>query len=188
MLANWRLQKKFIGSSLLVQARLQFNIWEFLLFLHILNLFKVEEIEEVPLEVLRGQFEAKLLYFCNERLNRILLPLEPWLQLCDLQSAPHPQNSAGFKYEVPEGKGLSSNHQPIIYQLLTITTRENELFLESINDTNEIPGIGSHESKAKHGHINRARLQWNIGHITGHHLVDKSIYHYERKYLAKLKN
>ena len=96
------MQKKFIGSSFLIQTRLQFNIRELLLFLHVLNLFKIKEIEEVPFEVLGAQFEAKLLNFCNERLNSILLPLKPGLKLCYLQGAPHLQNSAGFKYEVPE--------------------------------------------------------------------------------------
>ena len=55
--------------SFLVKTRLQFNIWQFLLLLQILNFFEVEEIEEVSLEVLSAQLETKLLDFGDERLH-----------------------------------------------------------------------------------------------------------------------
>ena len=55
--------------SFLVKTRLQFNIWQFLLLLQILNFFEVEEIEEVSLEVLGAQLETKLLDFGDERLH-----------------------------------------------------------------------------------------------------------------------
>ena len=145
-----RMQKKFIPLSFLVQTWLQLYVWKFLLLLHVLNLFKIKEIEEVPLEVLGRQFESKFLNFSNERLNRILLPLEPRLKLCNLQHASHLQNSAGFKYEVP-GFGKWGK----VYG--------NKLL-------NTLPSIGPHKSKAEHSHINSTRIKWNIGHVACNHL------------------